>query len=77
MSGLARSVQGEQLRLHINVNLNDWPGCNAMFRVNKVATYIAMRCTIYEPVIVTLVLYNDIHNTPLPPMMLRERAHHQ
>ena len=61
MSGLARSVQGQHVRLHINVN--DWPGCNTMFRVNKVATYIAMRGTIYEPVIVTLVLYNDLHNT--------------
>jgi hypothetical protein len=36
---------------------------NAMFRVNNVATYIAMRGTICEPVIVTLVLYNDLHNT--------------
>ena len=46
MSGLARSVQGKQVRLHFNVNLNDWPGCNAMLRVNKVASDVAMRGSI-------------------------------
>ena len=47
MSGFARRVQGEQVRLHINANVNDWPGYNAMLRVNKVATDVAMRGSIY------------------------------
>ncbi len=63
MSGLARSVQGKQVRLHFNVSINDWPGCNAMFCVNKVATYIAMRGSIYEPVIVPFVLDDNLHDT--------------
>ena len=44
LSGLARMVKGEQVRLHINVN--NRPGCNAMLRVNKVASYVAMRGSI-------------------------------
>ncbi len=62
MSGLARSVQGKQVRLHFNVNLNHRPGSNAMFCVNKVATYIAVGGSIYEPVIVPFVLDDDLHD---------------
>ncbi len=61
MSGLARMVQGGQVRLHINVN--NWPWYNAMLRVHKVASDVAMRGSINKPVIVTLVLYDDLHNS--------------